>query len=174
MGKDTQYVDAEGKFLCTVKRPGNGWLDETKSGTPFIRIPCIVTEPGDQEGKEIVWRGYLSEKAKPRTVEALIKAFDWDGNWDDLNFDGIQVLIVTEAEEYNGETRIKAKWLNRLSNKAAEEVGSRIIARMKAEDEGKPVPEDKSKAKAAAAKERAMSTSKSEEEITHEDDDIPF
>ena len=90
MAKDTQYVDAEGRFVCTVKRPGNGWFDETKSGTPFIRIPCIVSEPGDQEGKEIVWRGYLSEKAKPRTVEALIKAFDWDGNWEDTNFDGIQ------------------------------------------------------------------------------------
>ena len=174
MAKETQYVDAEGKFLCTVKRPGNGWLDETKTGTPFIRIPCIVSEPGDQEHKEIVWRGYLSEKAKPRTVETLIAAFDWDGNWDDLNFDGIQVLIVTEAEEYNGETRIKARWLNRLSNKVAEEVGARIAARMKAEDDGKPVPKDTSKDKANAAKERAMTTSKTEEEGPLEDDDIPF
>jgi hypothetical protein len=155
MAKETQYVDAVGKFLCTVKRPGNGWLDETKSGTPFVRIPCIVSEPGDQEHKEIVWRGYLSEKAKPRTVETLINAFDWDGNWNDLNFDGIQCMIVTEAEEYNGETRIKA-------------------ARMIAEDEGKPVPEDTSKAKAEAAKAKAMGSKPSEKEEELEDDDIPF
>jgi hypothetical protein len=174
MAKETQYVDAVGKFLCTVKRPGNGWLDETKSGTPFVRIPCIVSEPGDQEHKEIVWRGYLSEKAKPRTVETLIQAFDWDGNWNDLNFDGIQCMIVTEAEEYNGETRIKARWLNRLSNKAADEVAARIAARMIAEDEGKPVPEDTSKAKAEAAKSKAMGSKPSEKEEELEDDDIPF
>jgi hypothetical protein len=108
---DNKYIDQVGSFLCTVKRPPNGWLDETQGGTPFIRIPCIVTEAGEQQHKEIVWRGYLSEKAKPRTVETLIRAFDWNGDWDDLDsFASIEVIIVTEEEEYNGKTMIKAKW----------------------------------------------------------------
>jgi len=160
---EDKYVSKAGKYLCKVKRPGNGWLDETKSGTPFIRIPCIVTEPAlDQDGKEIVWRGYLSEKAKPRTVEALTKAFDWNGDWDDLNFEGIDVIIVAEEEEWNGETRVKAKWLNRLSNKAAEAKAAEIAARLKAEDGVTPAPAKQDKAPAKPA----------DQEL--EDDDIPF
>jgi hypothetical protein len=175
---NNKYIDQEGKFLCTVKRPPNGWLDETPSGTPYIRIPCIVTEEGDQHRKEIVWRGYLSEKAKPRTVEALIKAFDWDGDWDDLDsFAGIEVIIVTEAEEWNGEQRIKAKWLNRLTDKAKQEVADRILSRMKEEDGQYQTTAAPAKApsKADAAKAKAMSSkaaSKDEEELA--DDDIPF
>lgn len=165
--KADRYLSKVGKFLCKVKRPGNGWLDETKNGTPFIRIPCIVTDPTaeDQDGREIVWRGYLSEKAKPRTVETLIKAFDWNGDWDDLNFEGIDVIIVTDEEEWNGETRVKAKWLNRLSNKASEAKAAEIAAKLKGEDSGSaPKPAAKAPAKAA--------TTPKEEEL--EDDDIPF
>ena len=173
---DNKYINEVGKFLCTVKRPPNGWLDETQGGTPFIRIPCIVTEDCDQKGKEIVWRGYLSEKAKPRTVESLIRAFDWDGDWDELDtFAGIDVIIVTEEEEYNGETRIKAKWLNSLTNKAKEEVAERLLARMKAEDAGHSTSLPNASSKQADAKAKAMSSKakpKQNEEL--EDDDIPF
>lgn len=172
---DNKYIDAVGKFLCTVKRPPNGWLDETQGGTPFIRIPCIVTEECDQKGKEIVWRGYLSEKAKPRTVESLIRAFDWDGDWDDLDsFAGIEVIIVTEEEEYNGETRIKAKWLNSLTNKAKQEVADRLLARMKAEDAGHSTSVPKTPSKAEAAKAKAMSSKATPKDEELEDDDIPF
>lgn len=172
---DNKYIDAVGNFLCTVKRPPNGWLDETQGGTPFIRIPCIVTEECDQKGKEIVWRGYLSEKAKPRTVESLIRAFDWDGDWDDLDsFAGIEVIIVTEEEEYNGETRIKAKWLNSLTNKAKQEVADRLLARMKAEDAGHSTSAPKTPSKAESAKAKAMSSKATPKDEELEDDDIPF
>jgi hypothetical protein len=172
---DNKYINSVGSFLCTVKRPPNGWLDETQGGTPFIRIPCIVTETNDEKGKEIVWRGYLSEKAKPRTVETLINAFDWDGDWDQLDsFQGIDVIIVTDEEEYNGETRIKAKWLNSLTNKAKEEVAERLLARMKAEDAGQPAPAPKASSKQADAKAKAMSSKSTPKEEEVEDDDIPF
>lgn len=172
---DNKYINTVGSFLCTVKRPPNGWLDETQGGTPFIRIPCIVTEECDEKGKEIVWRGYLSEKAKPRTVESLIKAFDWNGDWDDLDsFSGIEVIIVTDEEEYNGETRIKAKWLNSLNNKAKAEVADRLLARMKAEDSGQPAPAPKANSKQADAKAKAMSSQAKPQSEELEDDDIPF
>jgi hypothetical protein len=172
---DNKYIDQVGSFLCTVKRPPNGWLDETQSGTPFIRIPCIVTEAGDQYRREIVWRGYLSEKAKPRTVETLIKAFDWNGDWDDIDsFADIEVIIVTEEEEYNGKTMIKAKWLNSLTNKAKEEVANRLLARMKAEDKGESTSIAQPSSKASDAKAKAMSSKPKQEEEELADDDIPF
>jgi len=171
---DNKYIDQVGSFLCTVKRPPNGWLDETQGGTPFIRIPCIVTEAGEQQHKEIVWRGYLSEKAKPRTVETLIRAFDWDGDWDQLDtFSGIEVIIVTEEEEYNGKTMIRAKWLNSLTNKAKAEVADRLLARMKAEDKGESTSIAPPVSKQADAKAKAMSSKPTQEEELA-DDDIPF
>lgn len=175
---ENKYINAVGTFTCKVKAPPNGWLDETQSGTPFVRIPCIVSdEESDQHGREIVWRGYLSEKAKPRTVETLINVFDWDGNWEDMDyFAGLNVSVVTDEEEYNGETRIKAKWINNTSNKKAKEKSLSIAARLKAEDEGKPVPADPAKQKKAAATAKAMDSShkKAPAPDEPEDDDIPF
>ena len=114
--QDRQYVNAEGKFLCTVKSPGNGWMDATEAGTEFVRIPVIVKE-GEQQGREAVWRGYLTEKAKLRTIQVLDEIFGTEWNFDLLAagkvaWAGTEVRITTEAEDYNGETKIKVKWLN--------------------------------------------------------------
>lgn len=164
--KADRYVNAVGRFLCKIKQPGNGWLDETKSGTPFIRIPCIVTEPGsDQDGKEIVWRGYLSPKAKENTEAALQRALDFDGNWEELDyFAGQEVIIVTDEEEYNGETRIKAKWLNNVTNKVASEKAAEIAARLNKESGFSSTP----------SKPKAATKPQVKEEEAVEDDDIPF
>ena len=157
-----KYVNAVGRFLCKIKQPGNGWLDETKSGTPFVRIPCIVTEPGsDQDGKEIVWRGYLSPRAKENTQNALERALDFDGNWEDMDyFAGHDVIIVTDEEEYEGVKRIKAKWLNNVTNKVAAEKAAEIAARLNKESGVAPAKASKPKP--------------AQETQDVEDDDIPF
>ena len=98
-----------------------------------------------------------------------------NGDWDDLDsFSGIEVIIVTDEEEYNGETRIKAKWLNSLNNKAKAEVADRLLARMKAEDSGQPAPAPKASSKQADAKAKAMSSQAKPQAEELEDDDIPF
>ena len=173
---ENKYITAEGRFTCKVKNPPNGWLDETKAGTPFIRIPCIVSdEESDQNGREIVWRGYLSEKAKPYTVETLINVFDWDGDWREMDyFAGLTVSVVTEEEEYNGEPRIKVKWLNNTSNKKSKEKSDFLADRLNAEDKGNPAPKDTAKEKKTAAASKAMSSEAKANEQELEDDDIPF
>jgi hypothetical protein len=117
--KANKYIDKAGTYLCKVKNPGNGWLDKTKTtGTPFVRVPCIVDDlESPQHGREIVWRGYLTEAAERKTRERLERAFGI--NWDyaslcdgRASFAGQRCRITVEEEEWKGEVRFKAKWLN--------------------------------------------------------------
>lgn len=134
---DKKYIDKAGKYICTVKAPGNGWLDHPEGKAPFIRIPCIVDMPeSDQHGCESVWYGYLTEKSRERTEETLKKVFNWDGSWDEswvpkpddeddeedtpygLNaFIGQRVRLQCDESEWQGNIRIKARWLNPLATK---------------------------------------------------------
>lgn len=120
--KQERYVSAEGTYTAKVKQPGKGWLGTTKSGTDFIRIPLLIETEGDQHGREIVWQGWLSEKAAARTAKTLDEAFgrEWDiptlgagkAPWV-----GKQCEITIEAEEGDdGKVRQKVKWLNTIDS----------------------------------------------------------
>lgn len=112
-----RYVSRVGTFSCVVLPTPNGIFSESKEGTPCIALPLEVTEPGDQQGKRITWRGWLTAGAFDYTIRALSKAFAWDGDLEAIRdnpefFSLSDCQIVTEAETYNGETRVKVKWLN--------------------------------------------------------------
>lgn len=136
MEKKYIKIDKPGKYICTVSEPSNGWIDKNeKTGTPFIRIPCIVDMPeSDQHERFAIWYGYLSEKSHERTEETLKKVFNWDGSWDEswkagrdgeqvsepygLNaFIGQKVRLQCDESEWQGETKIKARWLNSFTTK---------------------------------------------------------
>lgn len=119
---DKKYIDQAGKYICIVKEPGNGWLDQPEGKAPFIRIPCIVDMPeSPQHGNESVWKGYLTEKSRERTEETLKQVFGWDGNWDnEAGFDafiGRKVRLQCDESEWQGKTQIKARWLNSFTTK---------------------------------------------------------
>jgi len=123
--KQNRYVTAEGKYTAKVKAPGNGWLGTTTKGSDFIRIPLLIEDEGDQHGREIVWQGWLTEKATKRTCDTLDQAFgrEWDIKSLDAGnspFLGQKCRITVEAEEYNGQIRHKIKWLNPLESKPRE------------------------------------------------------
>ena len=123
--KQNRYVTAEGKYIAKVKQPGNGWLGTTTKGSDFIRIPLLIEDEGDQHGREIVWQGWLTEKATKRTCDTLDQAFgrEWDIKSLDAGkspFLGQKCRITVEAEEYNGQLRHKIKWLNPLESKPRE------------------------------------------------------
>jgi hypothetical protein len=124
--KQERYVSAPGKYTAKVKAPGNGWLGTSKTGSDFIRIPLLIDDPAsDQHGREIVWQGWLSEKAAERTAKTLDEAFgrEWDIKMLDAGkspFLGQKCRITVEVEEYNGQPRHKIKWLNPLESKARE------------------------------------------------------
>jgi hypothetical protein len=127
---DKKYIDQAGKYICTVKEPGNGWLDQPEGKAPFIRIPCIVDMPeSPQHGNESVWYGYLGSKVSEKTgktsrqttEEKLKEVFGWDGNWDNEAgldaFIGRKVRLQCDESEWQGKTQIKARWLNSLTTK---------------------------------------------------------
>ena len=137
--ENTRYVDQAGRYTCVVKKPNNGWFGEAgEKQTPFLRIPCVV-QGGPQAGREITYSAWLSDAAFDRSITTLSEAFGWDGNLVALeggqfSFAGLQCEISAEAEAYNGETRVKAKWLNPVGGgggeKLAAEKVSGLIARL--------------------------------------------
>ena len=135
MDNENRYVNETGRFLCKVKAPGNGWIGVTDSGSEFIRVPAVVTDAGSQNGREIVWRGYLTEKAAKRTMLTLDDCFG--KNWDikslasgTATFAGQACSITVETEEYNGETRFKARWLNPAEQTPKNEVDPELIEKL--------------------------------------------
>jgi hypothetical protein len=123
--KQERYVSAPGKYTAKVKAPGNGWLGTTTKGSDFIRIPLLIDDPAsDQHGREIVWQGWLTEKATKRTCDTLDEAFgrEWDIRSLDAGrspFLGQKCRITVEVEEYNGQPRHKIKWLNPMTSSQA-------------------------------------------------------
>lgn len=118
-----QYITAAGRFAGKVKAPGNGWLGETDKGNRFVRVPVIVTDEGDQQNREGVWQGYLTDKAQERTLRTLDDVFGKEWTFDALHagnvdWPGTHVKITVEEEEYNGEVRHKIRWLNPAVKKA--------------------------------------------------------
>lgn len=120
--KQNRYVSAPGKYTAKVKQPGNGWLGTTTKGTDFIRLPLLIDDPAsDQHGREIVWQGWLTEKAAERTAKTLDEAFGREWDIPTLNagkapWVGKQCRITIEAEEgEDGKVRLKVKWLNPIS-----------------------------------------------------------
>lgn len=141
---EKKYLTKAGKYIAVVKRPPNGWFGEVgEKKTPFIRLPLIIqeaqeTETEDQIGTEAVWRGFITEAAVGRTVKALAKAFNWNGDLaalaadqyltafdnpdmvtlekgkttDSDPFTGKSCRITCEEEEYDGKKRVVIKWLN--------------------------------------------------------------
>jgi hypothetical protein len=120
--QQNRYVTAEGKYTAKVKQPGNGWLGKTKTGTDYIRLPLLIEDEGDQNGREIVWQGWLSEKAAERTAKTLDEAFGREWDIPTLNagkapWVGKLCRITIEAEEgEDGKVRQKVKWLNPIGS----------------------------------------------------------
>lgn len=128
---DTQYINKPGRYVCVVEAPQKGWLDYPEGKTPFIRIPCVVDMPeNDQHGKVGIWIGYLGNKVSEKTgktsrenTEAKLKeVFGWNGNWEDESsldsFVGKKIRMQCDESEWQGKTQIKARWLNTLSTKS--------------------------------------------------------
>ena len=171
-----QYIDAVGTFICRVEKPTAGWFGESKDkGTPFLRIPLVVEDSeSDQDGRRIVSEHYITERTMDRLAKEMKKIFGLDdilaleseGETVPDGFTGQYCSIVTEADEYEGKTRIKVRWLNEVDYKpeqlAKEKVGSilsKFGSRWRAMAKSVPGP-----APAAAKPVTAQPT----------EDDIPF
>lgn len=97
-------------------------------------------EGGAEDGQEIVWYGFFTDKTAERTLEAL-RFCGWDS--DDIGEVSTEVVgrnlikIVVEHDDYNGKVRAKVAWVNRaggplVKNQMNEGQRSEFSKRMKA------------------------------------------
>lgn len=114
----SKYLETVGSFECVVNDPGDaGWFAESKQQqTPYIRIPFTVTE-GPAKGRIGVYQAWLTDSAFDNTIKRLKEVFAFDGDLEALynrrvSFAGKKCNIQTEAETYQGKTKIKIAWLN--------------------------------------------------------------
>lgn len=87
-----------------------------KAGTGTYQIG-VLFDLLDLPGETIQWFGSFTEKSEKHTLKGL-RAMGWQGS-DltelDCNMGGLEqleVVLVVEHEEYNGETRSKVRWVN--------------------------------------------------------------
>jgi len=162
-------ICAEGTYRAKVIEKE---LTEAKTGTPQVAITYEVTE-GDHAGETIRDYAALSEKALPYTV-AKMRACGWTGvdvsALESLGSKECQIVVATDV--YNGESRLRVKFVNDL-DRAAPSIGSMDAAKKKAmaaKLRGLIAGLDPSQARAAAQPQR----SKPPVADTGTDDDIPF
>jgi hypothetical protein len=170
---ERNYLNRAGEWLAVVKAPGNGWIGESKKGTPFIRVPLLVDHEGERF--EIVWRGWLTDSAFDYTVKTLAKAFGWDGNLADLTdglvkWEGRKCQITTAIEEYDGQARCLVQWLNPAGGGASKVEQSTLDELIKTyQRRGMAIAREEAKAASSPAKAKALVSAEAAE-----DDDIPF
>jgi hypothetical protein len=71
---------------------------------------------GPNNGDNIEWTGYLTDKTLARTNESL-RYMGWDGV-DDKSVMKNDVSLVIEIDEYKGKQRAKVQWVNSLAGNA--------------------------------------------------------
>lgn len=167
-----------GPFPQTLKaRATHGMLGYTAGGKEQIAVELLILE-GEHEGERLSWYGYFTEGTFARTLESL-RLLGWRG--DDLSdlsgIDENAVSIVVDEEEYNGERKVRVRWINAPGGLALKE----------------PMTSDQAKAFAAKMRGRVLALSKGNgakqppqpaprptkpsaghEPPPHSDDDIPF
>lgn len=82
-----------------------------QTGTEQVAILFELLDTGEQ----ITWYGYLSDRAADRTIESLITC----GVTDLQTLAGLgseEVELDIEHDTYNGTTRARVKWVNRLGS----------------------------------------------------------
>jgi hypothetical protein len=105
----------EGTFSAVAR---GGTLSESENKkTPQVVVSFEITT-AEHAGTTINWFGFLTDKTTERTIESLRYA-GWKGSdlsdLSDLSKSDTPVVeLVIEHEEYEGKTRPKVQWVNRV------------------------------------------------------------
>lgn len=101
----------------------SGVLSESENKqTPQIVVDFELTT-AEVAGRRMPWYGFLTKKTAERTFEAL-RYSGWKGTDIDapLDFGGVNapdVELVVDHEEWEGKTRARIQWVNRMGGKSA-------------------------------------------------------
>ena len=117
-----------GRYTATVE---SAELGQSDKGTPFLSLACKT-----DQGEELTAYLYLSDAAVERTVKTLREVFAFDNNFETVvqQVTGRTCSIVVEAEEYEGKTRMKVKWVNTVGGSTAKPLdnASSLLAQLSA------------------------------------------
>jgi hypothetical protein len=85
----------------------------TKANNEQIACTLQILE-GEHEGESLTWFGSFTEKAERWTLEAL-RNMGWpkDSHLHQLGKLDAEVSIVVEADEYQGKTRSRVRYINK-------------------------------------------------------------
>ena len=88
-----------------------GMLGETATGKEQVAISFEL-----EDGQHIAWYGYFTEKALPITLQALRTCGLQGTDVSELSsIEGTEVQLTMTAEEWEGKTQVKVRWINPLS-----------------------------------------------------------
>ena len=99
-------IQNPGRYTATVE---SAELGQSEKGTPLLALLCKT-----DQGEELTAYLYLSDAAVERTVKTLREVFAFDNSFESVvqQVTGKPCSIVVEAEEYEGKSRMKVKWIN--------------------------------------------------------------
>ncbi len=106
-------IQNPGRYTATVE---SAELGQSEKGTPFLALICKT-----DQGEELTAYFYLSDAAFEQTTKTLREVFAFDNNFESVvqQVTGKPCSIVVEAEEYEGKTRMKVKWVNSVRGSSA-------------------------------------------------------
>jgi len=92
-------------------------LGITSQGTEHIAVLLQL-----EDGRQITWYGYFTEKTMERTLDSL-EYMGWDGEdiTNPVGLDRNTVFVVVEHKEHDGKTYAEARWINRAGGLAVKE-----------------------------------------------------
>lgn len=96
--------------IYTAKACGPAELGTSRvKGTPQVQVPLEL-----ENGRKIVWNGYLTEGAAEFTIKAL-KFLGFKekslSKLDGANLEN-EVSVTLDYEEYDGKQRLRVQWIN--------------------------------------------------------------
>jgi hypothetical protein len=153
-------ITEPGRYPATIK---NAEIGQTNSGTPYASLYCET-----EDGKHITAFLYLSEKAFDNSLDALKKlGFDCDfENIAQLN--GAACSLTCENETFNGETRMKVRYINPPRKETPQGLAAMLTAKAKGNALAKPAAPVKPAAKPVAPVKPAPAAT------VEDDSDVPF
>lgn len=159
-------ITTPGRYTATITE---ATLGESQTGTPFASLYCTT-----EDGQHISAYLYLSEKAFDRSLEALQK-LGFDGDFERLDqLNGAACSLSVEEEEWNGETRLKVRYINPPRAAAPQGLAAMLTARARGGMPAKPVAATKPAAPSRPVPPRAPPPPPSALPGAEEDDDVPF
>lgn len=122
-------IKESGRYTATAKTVDLG--QSAEKGTPYVSI-LFETE----QGEDLTAFLYLSDAALERTVRTLREVFGFNDDFGTVKeqVTGKQASIVVEAEEYEGKSRMKVKWINTVGGGSGKplENASTLLAQLSA------------------------------------------